>query len=626
MIIAAILATALVAQNPYGVCAHITRDEFATRDESLKLMSRAGIGMVRSDFDWWVKWTPDSPWNLSHFDEVIKSAEAEGIVVLPIVNSAPRWAAPILEHRKEFGEYVSEVTRLVKGRCPVLEIWNEENLPSNGSLANPTNYLSILKTAYEAVKAVDPDTKVAFGGVSEFGFDYLREVYKLGGAKYFDIFCCHPYTLPFAPEGRLDKGLEKLRVLMSEYGDTNKPIWITEMGFPTHRNGIGTTETQAMLSGLKIARPEQRTWRVAYAPAVANEKARDFAAELLNVLPKGSTSVSCTPTELKSLLATNGVDAVIYPMDSEAYASDTVDAVAGFVRDGGVLVETGGAPVYYPMMTDAAGNGAEDKSHNPEEDRRKLRIGFTAWWLDKDVPNTTLAYATEAAVRAGFKAHPAGYRGGRFITSEYLRDGDELIPVIAAKSKSGKELSVAAVLKFDSDYKGAVIVCGLQAEYGPVAHTEEEQAKFIVRSTAISLAEGVEKFFPYEFKATELDPYYSEHHFGIVHADFKPKPAYCAFSTLTHMRPSGSAVYRGEWHNATGNTFYPQWICPDGKRAGMFWTLETAGERVLEFDVGDIEFTDMYGNPLPAGQVGPKRFSVYVSDKPVYFCGGFIVR
>ena len=46
----------------------------------------------------------------------------------------------------------------------------------------------------------------------------------------------------------------------------------------------------------------------------------------------------------------------------------------------------------------------------------------------------------------------------------------------------------------------------------------------------ISFARGIEKFFIYEFRAPEKDPYYSEDHFGIVHHDFVPKAAY---ETLT---------------------------------------------------------------------------------------------
>ena len=38
--------------NPYGVCAHVSRDEFGARVETYDMMALAGLGYVRSDFDW----------------------------------------------------------------------------------------------------------------------------------------------------------------------------------------------------------------------------------------------------------------------------------------------------------------------------------------------------------------------------------------------------------------------------------------------------------------------------------------------------------------------------------------------------------------------------------------------
>ena len=90
----------------------------------------------------------------------------------------------------------------------------------------------------------------------------------------------------------------------------------------------------------------------------------------------------------------------------------------------------------------------------------------------------------------------------------------------------------AAVLKFNSDFKGALVVSGLQKGYGPVAHSERQQALYLVRSILVALAEGVEKFYAYELRATEHDPYYSECHFGIVHHNLAPKPAYSAYAPL----------------------------------------------------------------------------------------------
>ena len=619
------------AASPYGACAHLPRDEFAQRDGILRLMNVAGIANVRCDLDW-ATWEEDNAY--PRFAEVLDSAEREGVTVLPILGGwSPRRVLPFAEHQDEFiatfRPYVADVMRRFGARLPALEVWNEPNLPGWWNLPNPTNYLAVLKAAYEEIKAANTNTLVGLGGVSDVGLGYIRALYELGAASYFDVVCCHPYTIPFAPEGVLDAKLAKLRSLMAEFGDAAKPIWITEVGFPTHRNGVGTVETQILLSGLRIARPEKKSWRVACA-AIAPEGTpppQDFAGELLAVLSAGSTAVCCAPDELRDLVSKDdAVDAVVFPMDSEGYPADVVDAVTDFVRRGGVLVETGGAPMYFRYRADAGGNVSEDKSRDPAADRRAIRLGFTAWWLDPDVPTSTHVDATPRALAAGFKAHPAGYGGTRFVTPEYLKEGDEFIPLIAGKSKSGKELAAAAVLNFGSDFKGALVVSGLQKGYGPVAHSERQQALYLVRSILISLAEGVEKFYAYELRATESDPYYSESHFGIVHRNLAPKPAYSAYATLTDRRPAGSVNQPHTWRDETRKLYFPQWTRPDGTSAGAIWTTGAKQALELDFDGDGVSFMDAFGLPLPVRRTAPNHFVIEVSDVPVYFTGAFIAK
>ena len=612
------------AASPYGACAHLPRDEFAQREGILSLMRVAGIDNIRCDLDW-TAWEKDNAY--PRFAEVLDSAERESIMVLPILGCAPRRVLPITEHQDEFiaafRPFVADVMRRFGARLPALEVWNEPNLPGWWNLPNPTNYLAVLKAAYDEIKAANTNVLVCLGGVSDVGLGYIRTLYELGAAPYFDVVCCHPYTIPFAPEGVLDVKLQKLRALMAEFGDTEKPIWITEVGFPTHKNGVGTVETQVLLSGLRIARPEQKSWRVACAAIAPEGKAlpQDFAGELLAVLPAGSTAVCCAPDELREKLATNAFDAVIFPMDSEGYPADVVDSVTDFVRRGGILVETGGAPMYFRYRADAGGNVSEDKSRSPSDDRRALRLGFTAWWLNPDIPNSTHVDATPRALAAGFMAHPAGYGGTRFVTPEFLKDGDEFIPLIAGKSKSGKEIAAAAVLKFNSDFKGALVVSGLQKGYGPVAHSERQQALYLVRSILVALAEGVEKFYAYELRATEHDPYYSESHFGIVHRNLAPKPAYGAYATLTSRRPAGSVQKPGPWCDEARKLFFPQWTRPDGTAAGAIWTTGVKQTLELDFDGDDVAFMDAFGLPLTVRRTAARRFLVEVADSPLYFTG-----
>ena len=91
VLLVGLFATAAFAANPYGVCAHLPRDEYPRRDEALKMMSAVGIRMIRADIEWTVKRTAEAPWDFSRFGAVLDSAEREGVTVLPILNSPPKW-------------------------------------------------------------------------------------------------------------------------------------------------------------------------------------------------------------------------------------------------------------------------------------------------------------------------------------------------------------------------------------------------------------------------------------------------------------------------------------------------------------------------------------------------------
>jgi hypothetical protein len=68
------------------------------------------------------------------------------------------------------------------------------------------------------------------------------------------------------------------------------------------------------------------------------------------------------------------------------------------------------------------------------------------------------------------------------------------------------------------------------------ANTLRAQAELIARSYLCAIVSGVEpRTFWYDFRNDGDDPIYFEHQMGIVYNDFRPKPAYVAYATLTHL-------------------------------------------------------------------------------------------
>lgn len=555
---------------PYGVCAHLHRvKDPAERADECRRIAEAGIRRVRFDFEWWrVQKAPGAPLDFSHYDAVVADAEAAGLTVLPILFDIPKWAEPVWEHLDAWSNFVSAVVSRYGERFPDIEIWNEENLRHFWKHEpDPALYARVLKTACAAAKAANPRVRVLFGGTAGVPLDFIRKAYENGAASSFDALCVHPYCHPRQPEGSLDAQLEALRALMAEFGDAEKPVVITELGWPTHDARLG--DVGVVQAGLRVARPEQASWRAVYA---ATEAGADIHAALLQeALPPGSTCEACSGARLRERLAADDVDVVIYPFD-ETFPIDTFPEVLAFVRRGGVLVDVGGMPLWFGVREPSPGMFVriEDKTGETTAPmRRELRIAEAANWTDQTLPReANRAFPTAAAVAAGFKGDPAGEFATRYQTPALLREGDEFVPLLVAKDSEGRDVASASVTRLAGG--GAVIVSGAKNS-GAGSAGEDGQARFLVRAMAMAFAEGVEQFFWYEFRGREIDPHYSEHHFGLTHRDFSPKPALAAYREFIARRPPGSVQRAVPLRDPETGVYRSEWTRPDGTVGGVRW-------------------------------------------------------
>jgi polysaccharide biosynthesis protein PslG len=88
----------------------------------------------------------------------------------------------------------------------------------------------------------------------------------------------------------------------------------------------------------------------------------------------------------------------------------------------------------------------------------------------------------------------------------------------------------------------------LSGEWGYSSHSRgvspETQAAFLARQQLSNLLSGVPLSVWYDWKDDGTNPDESEHHFGTMTIDLKPKPAYLAARTLTHELASYRIVRR----------------------------------------------------------------------------------
>lgn len=247
-------------------------------DKAMGLLKDAGVDTIRILMPWAGVEPADDTYDWAAVDRMVNSANAKGIKVLAVLNSTPDWAAvpdqpPLSGHPADleaFGDYVSAVATRYEGKVSDYEIWNEPNYKLFwGPAPDAAQYTELLKVAYTAIKAADPDATVIAASVASAAetpggpvinpVTYLSQMYAAGAGGYFDAIAFHPYLYSVAfsaGEGHAGVPItqaEQLHALMVANGDGTKKIWATEYGQPVSES---SEATQAAYIGDFL-----RTWR-----------------------------------------------------------------------------------------------------------------------------------------------------------------------------------------------------------------------------------------------------------------------------------------------------------------------------------------------------------------------------
>ena len=578
--------TSLAAvESPYGICAHISRGEFSVAPQELELMRNNGIGWVRADFDWKIVEPKQGQWDYSRLDAVVELADKYGIRLLPILDYDVPWASPAWKHQDKWLEYVSRTVTRYKGRLSHWEIWNEENSDSMWrDKADAENYLKLVKNTYSTIKKIDPQLKVVLGGTAGIPMDYIEKFLKAGGGSYFDVMNIHPYRHPNFPEKvNLYNDMIALKKLMNKYG-VEKDIWITEIGWPTQK-------TEDLLGdiidcGLKAAGLEPGQLKV----AVIDDPEYNYGGKNLNVkkLIPGAMAKYISLPELARL--DPGEFKVLLLPPAESFPMSYFAGLENYVKNGGTVIFWRGVPLYYDLRKMPDG-GVKDIKVG-EEFRQRLHLGWEAWWTVKNVPNETKHYIIADEFKDKIRIKDRELPAGIFLTASGLHPGDRMTQIMFGE-KNGYKGCVAALYQFNSDLKGKVIAIAFKQIFSGVGETV--QAEILPRAYLLGFQAGVKKIFWYELQSTEFESCDQEAHFGLLHRDLSTKPGFDAYSTLTAMRPAGSAN-QIIVHNAK-NVYLASWERPDGVKVWAVWSAMEPVDCVLNVNGSITQAVDFLGKP-----------------------------
>jgi len=265
--------------------------------QSLDALADAGASWVRYDIGWatleYLGKGDRQPWYVNRFETALRLANSRGLQVLTVVWCTPWWAAGISHEvwaedpdgvddaacsmRPTNADDYADVMRWLSAsysnpsdpllRVAAWELWNEPDHPrfwysSESRAQRARDYVErVLIPGHRGAKEGSGEAVTVLGAPtsssawmldgSPMGGDkyWLNLVYASGAAGHFDVMGTHPYVQTSSvenlePEYGGDPGWGHLtientgqvRELMHYYGDDEKPIWYTELGWSAHPN------------------------------------------------------------------------------------------------------------------------------------------------------------------------------------------------------------------------------------------------------------------------------------------------------------------------------------------------------------------------------------------------------
>ena len=278
------------------------RSNLREAEDSYSKIAGAGFQWVRITASWHrIQSSKNGRYDWQDIDDAVALAKKYNLKVLMQISGAPEWAtgadklsaaeknalnarkiwvasfAPLQQYDNDFSNFVTALVKRYASQGVIdYEFWNEPGNPEfwhdtiQNPRPNPEHYTDLLKIAYTAAHDAHNDVNVMAGGMtvgasnSATGYvgpmEFLERMYRAGAKGYFDGLSHHPYGIyarTFRDNGWANMigdvvapggGEKTLYQIMSEHGDGNKKIWITEVGIDAAYPGVEETKQANVIS------------------------------------------------------------------------------------------------------------------------------------------------------------------------------------------------------------------------------------------------------------------------------------------------------------------------------------------------------------------------------------------
>ncbi|HWK27857.1 MAG TPA: cellulase family glycosylhydrolase [Solirubrobacter sp.] len=275
----------------------------ADRDSTLDQIASFGVNRVRQ-LVYWRSYAPDPdsrtrpdfdasnpdaypPGTWDNLDALVAAAKARGItVMMTLTGPVPKWATKAKKDNltdpdpKQFGQFVTAVSRRYAADVDTWSIWNEPNQPQflkpqykKGKPVSPKLYRKLYQAAYKALRATNPTDAILIGETSPRGnqnvvhpLAFLRGMLCLD-SKYRKAKSCgkldadgyahHAYTTSqgprFKPPSKDDVTIGVLSRLVSALDKAARARAIPKH-LPIHLTEFGIQSTPDKIAGVSLAR------------------------------------------------------------------------------------------------------------------------------------------------------------------------------------------------------------------------------------------------------------------------------------------------------------------------------------------------------------------------------------
>jgi hypothetical protein len=234
----------------FGDGAQMTWLGAADVNRELDAVAKTSASWLRVLVPWTQIETAKGQYNWGQLDVVINAASSRNLRVLGVIAFSPDWARPPgtyfttpPDNASDYADFASAVAKRYGSRVSNWQLWNEPNLPLffGGAPHNAPRYTDLVKAAYPAIKAAQPNSTVVLAGLSRLPGDesppaFLEKMYAAGAQGSFDAAAAHPYVFPSGLAANPENGWSDVGALhdvMAANGDGGKKVWMTELGAPT---------------------------------------------------------------------------------------------------------------------------------------------------------------------------------------------------------------------------------------------------------------------------------------------------------------------------------------------------------------------------------------------------------